>query len=183
MKITLARAELRTMATGFARIVPGKSSIPVLGCVRLDVRPDGLVAHATDLDQSASYRFERPALEGVGSLVLPFQLLRDYAKGAPAERITLTSDDGRTVFATNPVGGHAVTTTLLCASPADWPADVDADAGDIPTSQADGFLPRSAASRASRASTPPARCSAGFTSIPAAAATATPRSSPPTAGA
>ena len=141
MKITLARAELRTMATGFARIVPGKSSIPVLGCVRLDVRPDGLVAHATDLDQSASYRFERPALEGVGSLVLPFQLLRDYAKGAPAERITLTSDDGRTVFATNPVGGHAVTTTLLCASPADWPADVDADAGDIPTSQAEGFLP------------------------------------------
>lgn len=60
MKITVTRAELRTMSAGFAKIVPGKSSIPALGCVRLDVRPDGLVAHATDLDQRASYRFERP---------------------------------------------------------------------------------------------------------------------------
>ena len=136
MKITVTRAELRTMSAGFAKIVPGKSSIPALGCVRLDVRPDGLVAHATDLDQRASYRFERPGLEGRGSILLPFHLLKDYAKGAPDDLIVLATDDGRTVYATYPVAGHSVTTTLLCASPDDWPADD----GEIPTAEAEGFL-------------------------------------------
>lgn len=136
MKITVTRAELRTMSAGFAKIVPGKSSIPALGCVRLDVRPDGLVAHATDLDQRASYRFERPGLEGRGSILLPFHLLKDYAKGAPDDLIVLATDDGRTVYATYPVAGHSVTTTLLCASPDDWPADE----GEIPTAEAEGFL-------------------------------------------
>ncbi len=136
MKITVSRAELRTMIAGFAKIVPGKSSIPALGCVRLDIRPDGLVAHATDLDQRASYRFERPALEGRGSILLPFHLLKDYAKGAPDDRITWASDDGRTVYATYPVAGHSVTMTQICPNPADWPADE----GEIPTAEAEGFL-------------------------------------------
>ena len=48
MKITVTRGELKSLATGFAKIITGKPSLPVLGYIRLDSRRGRLIAWATD---------------------------------------------------------------------------------------------------------------------------------------
>ena len=136
MKITVTRGELKSMATGFAKIIPNKPSLPVLGYIKLDSRRGRLIAQATDLDQTAGYRFTSPELEGAGNILIPFQLLKDLSKGDSADAITLVMDDGKTVSVTNHVGGHSVTSTVECIDPEAWP---DGDE-DIPTTEAKGFM-------------------------------------------
>jgi len=44
MEITLLRGEIRDAIAGFNKIVSGKQTIPVLGCVRVDVDETGAKA-------------------------------------------------------------------------------------------------------------------------------------------
>ena len=136
MTIILRRKEIKTLVQGFTKIIATRAKIAILGYIKLDSRGGSLTAQATNLDEVAIYRFAEAELEEDGSLIVPFQLMKDLAKGGGGETITLTSHDGKTVSVTNQIGSHAVTHTVECLDTDDWP-----DAGaDIRTAPATGFM-------------------------------------------
>ena len=138
MKLTIPRGELKAATAGFSKIVNGKShTLPILGCVRFEHNGDGLVAQATDLDQYCSYRFPDTQSEGDGSFILPFQNLKDLAKGADAETVELQTGENDEVIITNRLGAHVLTHTVAGFPVADWPLCGD----NILTATADQFLP------------------------------------------
>ena len=135
MKITLNKAELKDALQGFAKIVPARTGIAVLGCVRFYVEGGDLKAQATDLDQTLVYRFDCAECEGGGEIIVPFPAIKELAKGAGSETVCL-EQDGDKVTVTNNVGGHEVTSTAEGMDPKDWP-----EAGpEIPVQEAKGFL-------------------------------------------
>ena len=78
MNITIARSELRTAVTGLSRIIPNKVTLPILGGVRFAVSETGtLTCSATDLDQTATYRFQNATVDVTGTTVLPLQSLKE----------------------------------------------------------------------------------------------------------
>ena len=136
MKLTVTRGELKDLVSGLAKIIPNKNSLAVLGCVRFAIENGDLTAQATDLDQTAVYRFNAAEAEGEGVIIIPFPLLRDLSKGDGIGRVTLATE-GTDVLVTNNVGGHAITRTVPGTEAKDWPA-----AGtEIVTASAAKFLP------------------------------------------
>lgn len=118
MKITLTKAELRNACAGLAKIIPSKTGIAVLGCVRFYVEGGDLKAQATDLDQTLVFRFDCAECEGGGEIIAGFPMLRELSKGAGTVSL---EQDGDKVMVTNVVGGHAVTSTAEGMDPRDWP--------------------------------------------------------------
>lgn len=55
-EITLPVGELKTALAGFNKVVSRGTSLPVLGCIRLQPAPDGVDLQITDLDSFATYR-------------------------------------------------------------------------------------------------------------------------------
>ena len=137
MKITVTRGELKDAVQGFAKIIPaGKPHLSILGCVRFAIEAGDLMAQATDLDQTAVFRFDNAEAEGDGVIIIPYPLLRELSKGAGAETVVFEAADGSVVKVINNIGGHAVASTAEAADPRDWPESGAA----ITTADANGFL-------------------------------------------
>ena len=106
MKITLTKAALRDAVPGLGKVVPTRTNLAVLNCVRFAVTGDSLTATATDLDQTLVCRFEGAQCEGSGEIIVPYAALRELAKGDATDTVAL-EQDGDSVIVTNVVGGHA----------------------------------------------------------------------------
>jgi len=135
MKITLTRGELRNAVAGLAKVIPSRTGIAVLGCVRFYVEGGDLRAQATDLDQTLVYRFDCAECEGEGEIIVPFPAIKELAKGAGTETVCL-EQDGDKVTVTNNVGGHEVTSTAEGMDTRDWPES----GPEIPVQEAKGFI-------------------------------------------
>jgi len=135
MKITITRRELKSMTTGFSKIVPNRGTLQVLSCVCFSNTSGKVTAEATDLDQTAVYSLDNSAAEGEGVMLVPLALLRSLSKGTDREIVALESADDK-ITVTNHVGGHAVTQTIEALDPEDWPPA----GGAIRTSPASGFI-------------------------------------------
>ena len=135
MKITLTKAELRNAVVGLAKVIPSKTGIAVLGCVRFYVEGGDLKAQATDLDQTLVFTFDCAECEGGGEIIAGFPMLRELVKGAGTDTVCL-EQDGDKVMVTNIVGGHAVTSTAEGMDPRDWPES----GAEIEVGEAKGFL-------------------------------------------
>ncbi len=135
MNITIARSELKTAVTGLGRIIPSKPCLPVLGAVRLTAQDGTLTATATDLDQTATYRFQNATTDGTGTVILPLTALKELTKGADRENVMFRTD-GQQVLVTNHVGGHSIQFTLNSMDPAEWPEPFKP----VPCKPAEGFL-------------------------------------------
>jgi DNA polymerase-3 subunit beta len=136
MTISIPRSELKEACQGISKIVSGKQSLPVLGCVRLRANDRQVVAEATDLDQLVEYRFDGAEVDGEGACILPVAVLKALAKGGKTEQVELDAQDPLRIGVTNHVRGSAVRQTVTGLALDEWPAfHVD-----VPTQPADGFL-------------------------------------------
>ena len=135
MKITFSRGGLRDAVPGLGKVVPTRTNLAVLNCVRFHSDGEGLTATATDLDQTLVYAFAEAQCEGLGEIIVPYAALKELAKGDATDTVTL-EHDGDNVIVTNVVGGHAVTTTVTGTDPRDWPES----GPEIPVQEAKGFL-------------------------------------------
>jgi DNA polymerase III sliding clamp (beta) subunit (PCNA family) len=54
--IELPAGELKTALAGFNKIVSSRTTLPVLGCVRIEPHPEGINLQVTDLDSFATYQ-------------------------------------------------------------------------------------------------------------------------------
>jgi DNA polymerase III sliding clamp (beta) subunit (PCNA family) len=121
MKITIPRSEIKEAVAGLGRIVTPRATLPVLSCVRLDVN-GAVTVTATDLEQSARYQFTGSTATGTGSLVIPFQALKDLAKGNDREQIEIDTDTPESGTFINHVGSLAVRKTVYGTPLDEWPA-------------------------------------------------------------
>jgi len=135
MKITFSRGGLRDAVPGLGKVVPTRTNLAVLNCVRFHSDGEGLTATATDLDQTLVYAFAEAQCEGQGEIIVPYAALKELAKGDASDTVTL-EHDGDNVIVTNVVGGHAVTTTVPGTDPRDWPES----GPEIEVQEAKGFL-------------------------------------------
>jgi DNA polymerase III sliding clamp (beta) subunit (PCNA family) len=136
MELNISRSELKASVAGLSRIIPGKVTVPVLAGVRFEADQTGTVrATATDLEQTAVYRFVNTTSVAVGAFVLPLPALKELTRGADREHVELKSD-GQQVQVTNHVGGHQIRFTLNTLPAEEWPEI----AKPVPCRPAEGFL-------------------------------------------
>ena len=135
MKITLTKAAIKDAVPGLGKVVPTRTNLAVLNCVRFAVSGDCLTATATDLDQTLVYAFATAQCEGQGEIIVPYAALKELAKGDASDTVTL-EQDGDSVIVTNVVGGHAVTITVPGTDPRDWPES----GPEIEVQEAKGFI-------------------------------------------
>ncbi|MDA0323190.1 MAG: DNA polymerase III subunit beta, partial [Verrucomicrobia bacterium] len=135
MKVTIPRKEIKEAVAGFGKIVSGKTTLPVLGCVRFD-NDKGVSAQVTDLDQYLRYRFAEARAVGDGAFVVPLAALKDLAKGSDGENVEIEAGDNGGISVTNHVGSHAVKRPLQGLDPEEWPQSP----AKTPTKPAEGFL-------------------------------------------
>jgi DNA polymerase III sliding clamp (beta) subunit (PCNA family) len=135
MKLIIPRSEIKEAVAGLGRIVANKTTLPVLSCVKLDVN-GAVTLTATDLEQSARYQFTGGTSTGTGSLVIPFQSLKDLAKGNDREQVEIETDTPESGTVINHVGSLAVKKTVYGTPLEEWPVVPDAPT----TKPAEGFL-------------------------------------------
>ena len=120
MKLTLNRRELKEAVAGLGRIVSTKATLPILGCVRLEVNGQ-VIVQATDLEQTAAYRFTDASHTGSATLVLPLQTLKELSKGNDREPVEIQADNPETVTVVNHVGSLAVRKVIAGTPLDEWP--------------------------------------------------------------
>ena len=136
MELNISRSELKAAVAGLSRIIPSKVTLPILGGVRFNTDENGTVTcSATDLEQTATYRFVNTTGIEVGTMVLPLPALKELTKGSDREHV-LFRVEGQQVTVTNHVGGHAIQFTLNSMDPQEWPEN----AKPVPCKPAEGFL-------------------------------------------
>ena len=122
MKCTIERRQIKEAVQGFSKVVTGKTSIPVLGCVRFQSDGKAVTAQATDLDQVMDYGFADAGISDAGGCIIPLQTLKGLAKGAKDEPVEINAEDPLRIGLTNHVGGHAVRQTVAGMDLDEWPA-------------------------------------------------------------
>jgi DNA polymerase III sliding clamp (beta) subunit (PCNA family) len=136
MNLSISRSELKTAVTGLSRIIPNRVTLPILGGVRFAADENGTVtASATDLDQTAVYRFVNTTSVDVGTFVLPLTPLKELTKGDDRERVEFKTTDQQ-IQITNHVGGHAIRFAVNTLPAEEWPEPLKP----VPCKPAEGFL-------------------------------------------
>jgi len=111
---SLANALGAMRATG-AGIIEKRNTIPILGCVLLDMTPDCLTVRGTDLDCMLSVQL--PAAGDRGQLAVDFFALEKAVKGGTGEHVRIFDNGaGRAILTTD-----AGTTSLPALPAADFP--------------------------------------------------------------
>ena len=109
MKATVVRKELKDAVSGMGRIVGPHQTIPVLGHVRICTGNGSTVAQATDLSQTAEYRFNTSDVFVPGECIVPLKELKPLTKGPGSDVLQIYTDaDSTNVTVVNPAGGYAV---------------------------------------------------------------------------
>src|SRR2546430_545257 len=81
IKFNLPVAELKTALTGLGKVVAKKTTLPVLGCVRIERDKAGVVTIAgTDLDAFVSVGISKDH-DRSGAILVPFDELNAVTKG------------------------------------------------------------------------------------------------------
>jgi DNA polymerase III sliding clamp (beta) subunit (PCNA family) len=107
--IEIPVADLKTVLPGLAKIVSKRTSLPVLGCVKVTLGQDHyLRIQAHNLDQIATARLNKPFNGTPGELLVPLEELSGMAKRCAANDTIELSVDGKETFLTYPAAGTRI---------------------------------------------------------------------------
>ena len=124
LTIRLPVAELKTAIGGFTKVIPNRTTLPVLGMLHVERDRHGRVhLTATDLDTFLSLRLEAPEQVGSpASLLVPFAELQKLGKTCPAdETIDLEVLGEDKLLLRHRIGSHPVEQAITTAPVADFP--------------------------------------------------------------
>ena len=108
--IALSLHELRPALAGLAKVISKRSTLPVLGCVRLHRYHSGKVElTVTDLDHSAVFTMDSPDQDEPATLLIPFADLGNVAKSCGTTgAIYVEPVDDTAAAITFPVAGQTI---------------------------------------------------------------------------
>ncbi len=92
--IQLPVAELKAILPGINKVISRKTSLPVLGCVRVERNEQREISlQATDLDDCVTVRLKEPVAGDPGAFLVPWEpLARAIKNSAASETITLLDE-------------------------------------------------------------------------------------------
>ena len=108
--ITLPLTELRPALIGLGKVIARRSTLPVLGCVRLRRHNSGQIdLTVTDLDRSAVFTLDSSDKDEPTTLLIPFADLANIAKTCGnADSITVQPTGDNAATLRFPVAGQAI---------------------------------------------------------------------------
>lgn len=131
MKLTIDRKQIKEAVAGLSRIIPKRSSLPILGCVRIAADGNGCTLAGTDLEQTLAFKCASSATED-GVMIVPFETLNLLARGPDAEPVTFVSGRKKELTVLNTVAGQEIGRTFEVPDPGEWPAPMPAaDVGPV----------------------------------------------------
>jgi DNA polymerase III sliding clamp (beta) subunit (PCNA family) len=105
----LSVADLKTVLPGLSKIVSRRSSLPVLGCVKVIHAPDHTIRlRADNLEEAVTVRLQNPSPGMPGELLVPLEELAIIAKRCSAEDTIELSADGKETSITYPAAGTLI---------------------------------------------------------------------------
>jgi DNA polymerase III sliding clamp (beta) subunit (PCNA family) len=119
--LELPAAELKHALAGLSKVISHKSTLPVLGHLR--VEPDGNDAvwlHGTDLDTFVTCRIPLRNTEDFPACIIPFEQLNKLVKTSKADIALVRENDGK-FNVRYPLAGSVVKTPMPTIDLAEWP--------------------------------------------------------------
>ena len=132
--ITLLAKDLRPALIGLAKIIPNKSTLPVLGFIQISTggKPDTITLTGTDLDSYLELKVTAEAPTKFDPFLIPLADLRDALKGCGAtDTITLQAEAEDRVTLTRKTGTTCIPRTLTGLPLSEFP--------ELPTLKAEAF--------------------------------------------
>ena len=80
MKFTISLKELKEAVTGLSQVVSGKTTLPILGAVRISGDADGVRITGTNLTEHLNRTFEDAT--GVVEFIVDLKELKEFIKGS-----------------------------------------------------------------------------------------------------
>ncbi len=123
-EIQLSVSELKSVLPGLSKVVSKRSTLPVLGCVKLERNAEGEVSiQATDLDDYVTVRVKEAVPGQPGAFLVPYDSLTKAVKGSSKQESIVLVDGGkkgptlRTFIGNSPVDQKLESPELV-----EWPS-------------------------------------------------------------
>ena len=124
MKYSTSKNELQTALQKLSKAVPNRSTLPILGCVLIDVSESGVLLRSTDLEITITTTVES-SIEKQGTAAIPLQPLLDIAGELPDDtRVEMEASDNKIKINTD-----FGTYNLMGKDPEEFPAAPDTNDG------------------------------------------------------
>ena len=117
--LELPAVALKNALGGLSKVISGRSTLPVLGCVRVEATPNGAARiQATDLDSFLTCHVQGSP-GGFPACLIPFDPLNRIVKGTK-NPLRLVQEDGKLTVQSS-FGTATVAQTLGTLPPEEWP--------------------------------------------------------------
>ena len=130
--IQLPVAELKAILPGLNKVISRRTTLPVLGCVRVERNAHREISiQATDLEDCVTVRLKEPVPGDPGAFLVPWEPLAKAIKNSAAnETITLLDEGEKGIKLRTFIGSNPIDQKLDAIALNEWPpAPVIADAG------------------------------------------------------
>jgi DNA polymerase III sliding clamp (beta) subunit (PCNA family) len=124
--IEIPVADLKAVLPGLAKVVSRKTSLPVLGCVKVTLNTDRtLHLQANNLDQIVTARLDKTYQGTPGAVLVPFEELSSIAKLCSANDTIELSATGKESFITYPAAGTLIKKPVEHLGVEEFPPDTE----------------------------------------------------------
>ena len=119
-QISIPVSELKKALPGLSKVISTRSTLPVLGCIRVCADPkDGVSLEGTNLEDYGTYRVH--GSNGTGEVLVSFDALNKIVKGcADAESVEIHSTDDQTRIR-YPIGSSTGEQSVEHVALTEWP--------------------------------------------------------------
>lgn len=95
MKFTIQQDDLQKALSVVANVVSGKTTMPILTCVLLEVEDGKLTVSATNLDISVKTTVDAVSAKEDGRIAVPSHKFVSFVRSLPSGEVTITEKGGR----------------------------------------------------------------------------------------
>lgn len=123
-QIILPIAELKPALAGFGRVIAKRTTLPILGSLKIERTPDGWIAvSGTDLDHHATVRLEQPGPGEPAAMLIPYaDLLKTCKACSNGEEIVVERNGENTAAIKYRIGEQFVETKVESLPIDEFPA-------------------------------------------------------------
>jgi DNA polymerase III sliding clamp (beta) subunit (PCNA family) len=135
--IEIPVADLKSVLPGLSKIVGKRSTLPILGCVKVTLNENRtLQLQANNLDQIVTARLNKPFNGRPGQMLVPLDELSNIAKRCAATDIIELSLSGKETAITYPAAGTRIKKPVAHLAADEFPPEPEVNAQPVPLDNA-----------------------------------------------